>query len=341
VTPLVELRGVGRRFTQKLDAAAKLLNLFGGSYRERTLHAVDGVDLTIREGEVLAVVGESGCGKSTLGRMIAGILAPSSGEIRFRGSPVSGLDREARRSFTHGVQMVFQDPMTALNPRMEVGEAIAEGPLVHGLVRPGDAADALVARLLASVGLDAGYATRLPHELSGGQRQRVGIARALAVQPVLLVCDEATAALDVSIQAQVLNMFLDLKEEFALTYLFISHNLGAVRHVADRTAVMYLGRVVELAEADTLFARPAHPYTQALLRDVPTLDRRPPVEPVRGELPSPLDPPSGCHFHPRCPFAVERCRVERPLLRELPGGGAAACHRAGEAELMRSFAATA
>jgi peptide/nickel transport system ATP-binding protein len=330
MTALMELHGLERRFTKRPDVTARLLNLFGAKHRTRTVHAVSDIELTIVQGEVLAIVGESGCGKSTLGRMMAGILAPSGGRMVFRGQDVDTLPRAVRRDHARRIQMVFQDPMTALNPRRTVRDAIIEAPLVHGLVPRGPAAEALVAELLGNVGLDAEYAQRLPHELSGGQRQRVGIARALAVKPDLLVCDEATAALDVSIQAQVLNMFLDLKDAFALTYVFISHNLGAVRHVADRVAVMYLGRIVELADADALFATPAHPYTQALLREAPTLERRQDFQPIRGEVPSPLDPPSGCHFHPRCPFAIARCGIERPALRAWRGAGRVACHRAEE-----------
>lgn len=332
--PILELDGLGVQFATELDIAAKLLNLLGAHHRRTVVHAVDGVSLTVARGEVLALVGESGCGKSTLGRVIAGILQATAGTIRYDGMDVAGMDGQSRRRFVRAVQMIFQDPMTSLNPRKSVREAIAEAPIVHGLIRPADA-DAMVEDLLGRVGLDGGYADRFPHELSGGQRQRVGIARALAVKPALVVCDEATAALDVSIQAQVLNMFMDLKDAFDLTYVFISHNLGAVRHVADRVAVMYLGRIVELAPADVLFSAPAHPYTQALLREAPSLNRKRDFEPIKGEIPSPLAPPSGCHFHPRCPFAVERCRTEQPQPAAGPGGAGhlVACHRGGEPEL--------
>jgi len=339
--PILDLDAIEMRFATELDVAARLLNLFGAGHRRKVVHAVDGVTLSVRRGEVLALVGESGCGKSTLGRIMAGILTQTAGTLSYGGADVATLDQAARRRFVREIQMIFQDPMTSLNPRKSVRDAIVEAPIVHGLLRRPEA-DAFAHDMLARVGLDADYADRFPHALSGGQRQRVGIARALAVRPAVVVCDEATAALDVSIQAQVLNMFMDLKAEFDLTYVFISHNLGAVRHVADRVAVMYLGRIVELAPADALFAAPAHPYTQALLREAPSLARRREFEPIAGEIPSPLAPPAGCHFHPRCPFAVERCRTERPALAPLPAdpGHVLACHRAGEPELAVPGAAS-
>ena len=327
MTTLVELAGIERRFTRKLDVAAKILNLLGGRYREQVVHAVDGVDLRIEAGEALALVGESGCGKSTLGRIVAGILPPSGGTMSFRNRNVASLKGADRLAWIRSIQMVFQDPTTSLNPRKSVFEAISEAPVYHRIFR-GSEAPAQVARLLDSVGLDPNYANRMPHELSGGQRQRVAIAQALAVKPAMLVCDEATSALDVSIQAQILNMFLELKKEFGLTYLFISHNLGAVRHIADRVVIMYLGRVVEVAPADALFAGPRHPYTRALLLEAPRLERRRRFEPIRGEIPSPLDPPPGCHFHPRCPMATDRCRTEVPALRPAGTGRLSACHYA-------------
>ncbi len=324
--PLIEVTGVSKRFVRRLDLAAKLGNLLGAGLREETVRAVDGVDLAIRERTVVGLVGESGCGKSTLGRMIAGLLDPSAGRVLYRGRDRAGLPAAERRAAGLAVQMIFQDPFASLNPRLRVGRAIGEGPLVHGLVAAGESGS-FVAELMQRVGLDPALARRYPHQFSGGQRQRVGIARALAVNPELLVCDEAVAALDVSIQAQVINLFLRLRREANLTYLFISHNLGVVRHLADRVAIMYLGRIVEEGPADALFAAPNHPYTQALLAEVPRLDRRKRAfAPVKGEIPSPLAPPPGCHFHPRCPHALPRCRAESPLLREIAPGRRSACH---------------
>lgn len=324
--PLLELQSVSKRFTKRIDVAARLLNVAGAKYRDRVVHAVDGVDLSVDEGEVVGLVGESGCGKSTLGRVVAGLYDPSEGRIRFEGKELTTLSRAERTKRAIAVQMVFQDPMSSLNPRKRVVDAVGEAPVVHGIVARREQAD-YVDALLARVGLDPSYKRRLPHQFSGGQRQRIGIARALAVKPKFLVCDEAVAALDVSIQAQILNLFMDLKDELNLTYLFISHDLGVVHHIADRVVIMYLGRVVETAPKREIFTRPNHPYTQALLRDVPRLDRRrQDFQPIRGELPSPLDPPKGCHFHPRCPMAFERCRRESPILRTIAPGHRSACH---------------
>ncbi len=271
-------------------------------------------------GEVVGLVGESGCGKSTLGRIVAGILAPSAGSILFRGDDVADMPSDAAHNVALKVQMIFQDPFASLNPRMRVRDIIGEAPRVHGLVK-GDEVDDWVDDIMQRVGLDPSFRRRYPHQFSGGQRQRLGIARALAVKPDFIVCDEAVAALDVSIQAQILNLFMELRQELGLTYLFISHDLGVVEHLSDRVAIMYLGRIVELAPTEELFAEPSHPYTQALLSEVPRLDmRRRRFEPVKGEIPSPLDPPPGCHFHPRCPFAMERCESEQPLLKEIAPG---------------------
>lgn len=317
---LLEFAAVSKRFERRLDLFERLARRLGVQISAPVVHAVDRVSLGIAEGEVVGLVGESGCGKSTLGRIGAGLYAPTQGSVRYRGLPLPSA--AGRRP----VQMIFQDPFASLNPRLRVGQAIAEAPLVHGLFAPAEADDA-VAALLARVGLDPALARRYPHQFSGGQRARIGIARALAVQPECLICDEAVAALDVSIQAQVLNLFMDLREQLGLTYLFISHDLGVVRHLADRVVVMYLGRVVEVAPKAELFAAPAHPYTQALLDEVPRLDRRHRrFVPIRGEIPSPLNPPSGCHFHPRCPRALARCAVEPPGLREVAPGRQAACH---------------
>jgi len=324
--PLIELRQISRVFSLPLDTAARLANLLGAHVKEEVTHAVDRVDLTIEPGEVVGLVGESGCGKSTLGRIVAGVLEPSAGAVLYRGQDRRALSGEKARRAALAVQMIFQDPYASLNPRQRVRDIVGEAPYVHGLVSAADLAD-YVDALLRRVGLDPAYQRRYPHQFSGGQRQRIGIARALAVKPEFIVCDEAVAALDVSVQAQVLNLFMELRQDYRLTYLFISHDLGVVHHIADRVAIMYLGRIVEEGPSDELFLRPNHPYTIALLAEVPRLDaRRRQFAPVKGEIPSPLNPPSGCHFHPRCPHAMERCRVEAPALKEIAPGRRSACH---------------
>jgi oligopeptide/dipeptide ABC transporter ATP-binding protein len=324
--PIVELRGVSKRFVKSLDIAGKLAAKLGASVREETVHAVDRVDLAVHEGEVVGLVGESGCGKSTLGRIVAGILPQTEGEMLYRGRPLSALPERERVKAALAVQMIFQDPFASLNPRMRVRDIIGEAPLFHGLTDAAGA-DAYVDETMRRVGLDPGYKRRYPHQFSGGQRQRIGIARALAVKPEFVVCDESVAALDVSIQAQILNLFIELRRELNLTYLFISHDLGVVRHLSDRVVIMYLGRVVEEGATDELFEKPNHPYTTALLGEIPRLDTRKRVfAPVKGEIPSPLNPPSGCHFHPRCPHAMPRCKVEAPVLREIAPGRRSSCH---------------
>jgi peptide/nickel transport system ATP-binding protein len=324
--PLLQLRGIEKRFVQPVDLAGRIANLLGANNRTAVVHAVTGVDLDVQAGEVIGVVGESGCGKTTLGRVIAHISPASAGEVCWEGRRLQDMSASERRAYALGVQMIFQNPMASLNPRMRVLDIIGEAPVVHGLVSASGKAD-YVAGLMRQVGLDPDYAQRYPHQFSGGQRQRIGIARALALKPKLIVCDEAVAALDVSIQAQVLNLFLELRREFDLTYLFISHNLGVVGHVSDRVVIMYLGRVVEVAPTAVVFQRPNHPYTQALLAELPTLETsRRAYQPIKGELPSPLRPPTGCAFHPRCPHAMPRCTTEQPMLKTLQSGHISACH---------------
>ncbi len=326
VPALLELRSVSKRFETPADIAGQIARMLGGKVAESAVHAVDGVDLAIREREVVGLVGESGCGKSTLGRIVTRIVAPTTGERYWKGRPYSEFDSDAMRGERLAVQMIFQDPYASLNPRMRVVDIVGEAPVVHGLVVRGER-NAYVAEMLNRVGLDASLMDRFPHQFSGGQRTRIGIARALAVQPRFLVCDEAVAALDVSIQAQVLNLFVRLREELALTYLFISHDLGVIGHLSDRVVVMYLGRIVESGPTAELYAQPNHPYTQALVSEVPRVDgRRRHYVPIRGEIPSPLAPPTGCHFHPRCPNAFARCRSEAPRLREVAPGRISACH---------------
>ncbi len=324
--PIIELQELTRRFTKTLDLSEKIANLLGAQIRKEMVQAVENVNLQVATGEVLGLVGESGCGKSTLGRIVAGTLDPSDGAVLYKGQKVNTLSPADQKQVALKIQMIFQDPLASLNPRMRVRDIIGEAPRVHGLVANSEA-EAYIDDIMLRVGLDPSYKRRYPHQFSGGQRQRIGIARALAVQPEFIVCDEAVAALDVSIKAQVLNVFMKLREDLELTYLFISHDIGVVEHLADRVAIMYLGRIVEMAPTEALFDNPNHPYTQALLHEVPRLDmRRRKYEPIKGEIPSPLDPPSGCHFHPRCPFVMQRCPEEQPMLKEIAPQWWSACH---------------
>jgi peptide/nickel transport system ATP-binding protein len=324
--PVVAIEHVSKRFVRRPGLAERAAGLISGGAPAAAVQALDDVTFAIAEREVVGLVGESGCGKSTLGRIIVNALPPTAGEVKFHGVARAGLEPVARREVARQVQMVFQDPMASLNPRMRVGEIVGEAPRVHGLVGKREVRG-YVDAMLARVGLDPGYRDRYPHQLSGGQRARVGIARALAMRPDFLVCDEPVAALDVSIQAQVLNLLMRLRAELGLACLFISHNLGVVEHIADRVVILYLGRVVEIAPTAELFCAPNHPYTQALLANVPRLEpKKRRFAPIKGELPSPFTPPSGCHFHPRCPAAMDRCRGERPALTEIAPGRFSACH---------------
>ena len=316
--PVVEVRNLTKHFA----VPRGLLGLRTGK-----VHAVDGVSFRVQAGETLGVVGESGCGKSTTGKLILKLIEPTAGEIYLDGERIDALSRGAMRRRRSGLQVVFQDPYSSLNPRLRANEIVAE-PLRNFSRLPRARIDDRVAELFEQVGLRLDQMVRFPHEFSGGQRQRLVIARALALKPKVIVCDEPVSALDVSVQAQVINLLADLQANFGIAYIFIAHDLAVVEHISHRVAVMYLGRIVELAERRALFASPQHPYTEALLSAVPIPD--PGAKPQRvmlpGEVPSPINPPAGCHFHTRCPYAEARCRSEKPLLREVRPGHYAACH---------------
>ena len=318
--PLLEAQDLVKHFTVRGTAFR------GGG---ETVHAVDGVSLEVRSGETLGVVGESGCGKSTLGRLLVRLHEPTSGTIRFEGEDVTTISRRQLRPYRREMQMIFQDPYASLNPRKRVGQILEDPFRIHGELKRAETRQR-VRQLLETVGLSPDHVNRYPHEFSGGQRQRIGVARALALNPKLIVADEPVSALDVSIQAQVINLLDDLQEEFDLTYVFIAHDLGVVHHVSDRIAVMYLGVIVEIGPSDDLFLRPVHPYTEALLSAIPAIEGDEEVRRERivleGEVPSPVDPPAGCRFHPRCRYATEICRTERPPLADHGGGRFAACH---------------
>ncbi|HUG25511.1 ABC transporter ATP-binding protein [Piscinibacter sp.] len=328
--PLVEVRDLAKTF----NVSAPWLNRVVERKPKQFVHAVDGVSFSVERGKTLALVGESGCGKSTVARLLVGLYAPTAGTVLFDGEDIAAtLAGSGAAKLRRRMQMIFQDPYASLNPRWTVRDIVAEPLTEHGLIRNAVELKSRVAELLASVGLAAADMEKFPHQFSGGQRQRISIARALATEPEFLVCDEPTSALDVSVQAQVLNIMKDLQRKQGLTYLFISHNLAVVRHVSDQVGVMYLGRLVELADKATLFSQPRHPYTRMLLDAIPDMHMSGRARtPVQGEVPNPLNPPSGCSFHPRCPHANARCKAERPALLTIQGVKIA-CHAVEEGRL--------
>jgi len=317
---LVKIEGLKKYFPVKSGVLSRVTNF---------VKAVDGVDMTVREGETVGLVGESGCGKTTLGKTIIKLLEPTDGEIYYDGEKITNLSPSRMRAYRRKMQIVFQDPYGSLNPRMKVESIVSEGLVIHG-VSSGKERREIIRELLTTVGLRDDALSRYPHEFSGGQRQRIAIARALALRPDFVVCDEPISALDVSVQAQIINLFIELQEKFSLTYLFISHDLRVVKHISDRVAVMYLGKIVEFAESGELYNNPLHPYTKILISSVPIADPSRKREPavLKGDVPSPINPPSGCSFHPRCPIAVEKCSSVEPELRDAGGGHFVSCHLA-------------
>ena len=322
---LIQVNNVSKQFFRTLDLAARIARRLGASVNENRVHAVDRVSFNIQQGEVFGLVGESGCGKSTLGRVIAGIHPPTEGDVFYQSNNIADFDRQDRST----IQMIFQDPQSSLNPRLRVRDIVSEGLVAQGKYSRSQRLE-IVAQCLRDVGLDPSYMQRYPHQFSGGQRQRISIARALAVRPQVLVCDESIAALDVSIQAQVVNLFMQLRETHNLTYIFISHDIGVVQHICDRVGVMYLGRIVEIGAAKQVFSNPAHPYTRALLDSIPILEaKRRAFKSIQGEIPSPLDPPPGCHFHQRCPIVQAQCSQGIPKLETIAPDHLSACFRNG------------
>ncbi|MGE5257443.1 MAG: ABC transporter ATP-binding protein [Hyphomicrobiales bacterium] len=315
---LVEVRDLKKHFPIRKGVLSRIAG---------HVQAVDGISFTIAKGEILGLVGESGCGKTTAGRLVVKLIEPTAGEIFFEGNDIAPVTGAALRALRRDMQIIFQDPYASLNPRMTIGDIIGEPLLIHGFAQ-GKEIEERVSALLQTVGMEPFYRSRYPHEFSGGQRQRIGIARALALNPKLIVCDEPVSALDVSIQAQVINLLEDLQAKFKLAYLFIAHDLSVVKHISNRVAVMYLGKIVETARTEELFDHPLHPYTEALLSAVPipdpTIERRQIV--LKGDVPSPINPPSGCHFRTRCPYAEAICSAKEPLLLELASDHWAACH---------------
>ena len=323
----LEVKGLKKTFAKQPDLIARGLTKLGVKTSiPPVVQAVREASFKVEEGEILGLIGESGCGKSTIARMLAGITEPTEGHISLDGHDVGNLDTPEARAAAMDIQMVFQDAAAAMNPRYKVQDIIAEAPIFHGRMKASEARQK-VAEVLEAVSMGADVAGRFPHQFSGGQRQRIGIARALAMNPKLLICDESVAALDVSIQAQVINLFLDLRDKFDLTYVFISHDLSVVRHISDRVAIMYLGEIVESAPTAEIFSNPQHPYTRALMSQNPsTANRKKVHKPLEGEVPSPINPPSGCYFHPRCPLATAKCKVDHPVLQQTGTERSTACH---------------